>query len=180
MDPNTILSTLFDILQVYSTACVIPHEATTLYRPTPFIKQQFVKDINNNEMTLNKVATRPIRSGCGTRKYCTSPYDKQEKLKRKLCHSMKKRLIKISGNNNCTCNSLISCDTDTHCDQCCCNSAKPLTCYFNNSEKHYEPQSTMNKYGTTNSKTSFKNHVISSTSQPCKPARAYSIMNISR
>ncbi|KAK9307264.1 hypothetical protein QLX08_002300 [Tetragonisca angustula] len=131
MDPNTILSTLFGILQEYST-CAIPHEATTLYRSTPFMKHQFVKDINNNEMTLNQVATRPIRSGCSTRKYCTSPYDKQEKLKRKLCH-----------------------------------------------KKHDGARSTMNKYGTTNSKTSFKNHVISSTSQPSKPARSYDTMNIS-
>ncbi|KAF3425121.1 hypothetical protein E2986_07917 [Frieseomelitta varia] len=161
MDPNTILSTLFDILQEYSTACATLHEATTLYRPTPFIKHQFVKDINNNEMTLNQVATRPIRPGCSTRKYCTSPYDKQEKLKRKSCHSMKKRLIKISDNNNYTCNNLMNCNTDTHCDQCCYNSAKSLTCYFNNSEKHenYEARSTMNKYGITNSKTSFKNHL---------------------
>ncbi|KAK1133139.1 hypothetical protein K0M31_014494 [Melipona bicolor] len=178
-DPNTILSTLFNILQEYSTTCAIPHEVTTLYRPTPLIKHQFVKDINNNEMTLNKVATRPIQSGCSTRKYCTGLYNKQEKLKRKLYHSMKKRPIKISNNNNCTCNNLMTCNTDTHCDQCCCNSAKPFTCYINNSEKHYQARSTMNKYGTTNSNTSFKNHVISSTSQP-SVARSYGVMNISR
>ncbi|CAD1473512.1 unnamed protein product, partial [Heterotrigona itama] len=177
MDPNTILSALFNILQEYST---IPHEATTLYRPTSFIKHQFVKDINNNdEMTLNKVATGPIRSGCSTRKYCTSPYDKQEKPKRKLYHSVKKRPIKVSGNNNCTCNNLMRCNTDIHCDQCCCNSAKLLTCYFNNSGKHYGARSTVNKHGTANSKASFKNHVISSTSQS-SVARTYGAVNISR
>ncbi|XP_060826429.1 uncharacterized protein LOC132912753 [Bombus pascuorum] len=178
-DPNTVLSVLFNILQEY--IYMIPHEANTLYRAIPPVKYQFVKDINNNDTTLNSVAKSSIRSGCSTRKYCTNPYSKQKKPKRKLLSNVQSysRPVKVSDDNDCTCSSLLRCNLDTQCDRCCCNSTKPLTCNFNNTQMQCKGQAIKSKNDLIDSKTSFHNDSLAPTRNGYIP-RTSGALNISR
>lgn len=160
---------------------MIPHEANTLYRAIPPIKYQFVKDINNNDTTLSSVAKSSIRSGCSTRKYCSNPNSKQEKPKRKLLPNVQSysRPVKVSDDNDCTCSSLLRCNLDTQCDRCCCNSTKPLTCNFNNTQMQSKGQAIKSKNDLIDSKASFHNDSLAPTTN-CYIPRTLGALNISR
>ncbi|XP_017752625.1 PREDICTED: uncharacterized protein LOC108545482 [Eufriesea mexicana] len=184
-DPNRVLAMLFNILQEYSLTCSMPNEVSTLYRPISSIKCQFMKDINNNIGTkLNNVTIGAVRTGCTTKRSCSSPYNKQEKLKKKLFSNVKRhnRTMKVADNNSCTCNNLMSCNQDSSCDQRCCSSVKPVTCHSSDNKEMHCGVRIMAKKNNTNSSdsnSSFQNIVLGSVNEMHVP-RSFGSINISR
>ncbi|CAK9813800.1 Protein fantom [Anthophora quadrimaculata] len=121
VDPNKILTVMFNILQEYCLSCNMPNEIGTSYRECAPIEQRSLKDANNN------TANDSIRIGCSAKRLCSSPYEKQrpDKFERKMFSGIKKynRPVKPDETNECTCNNSMKCNANSDCEGRCCNAS---------------------------------------------------------